>query len=132
MSGMRRRSFLSLPLCLSLVPCACTSTEPPRRVVFFSPNSAAVDDPARTIIQEASAAAKANPSARVLVLGFASPETGTVESNKALAQARAQTVADGLVAAGVPQARIHVEPWGAIAYGLTPMESRRVEIVIGQ
>ena len=68
----------------------------------------------------------------MLVLGFASPETGTVESNKALAQARAQTVADGLVAAGVPQARIHVEPWGAIAYGLTPMESRRVEIVIGQ
>ena len=75
---------------------------------------------------------KANPSARVLVLGFASPETGTAESNKALAQARAQTVADGLVAAGVPQARIHVEPWGAIAYGLTPTESRRVEIVVGQ
>jgi outer membrane protein OmpA-like peptidoglycan-associated protein len=59
------------------------------------------------------------------------PETGTTEANKALAQARAQSVADGLVAAGVQQARIRIEPWGALTYGLTPIESRRVEIIVG-
>jgi hypothetical protein len=32
----------------------------------------------------------------------------------------------------MPQARIRLEPWGALAYGLTPTESRRVEIVVGQ
>jgi cytochrome c oxidase subunit II len=128
MSGMRRRSFLFLPLGLALVTCA----QPTRMVVFFNPNSAGLDDPARAIIQQASAAAKANPSAMVQVVGFASPETGTAESNKALAQARAQGVADALVAAGVPQTRIRIEPWGAVLYGLTPTESRRVEIVLGQ
>jgi outer membrane protein OmpA-like peptidoglycan-associated protein len=126
---MRRRSFLSVALCLAVF--ACTGA-PPRMVVFFGPDSASLDDAARGIIQQASAAAKANPSAPVRVVGFASPETGTTESNKALAQARAQSVADGLVAAGVPQARIRIEPWGAIPYGLTPTESRRVEIVVGQ
>ena len=126
-ADMRRRSFLSVPLYLALVSCA----QPPRMVVFFNPNSATLDDAARGIVRDASAVAQAKPSATVWVLGFASPETGTVESNKALAQARAQSVADGLVAAGVPQTRIRVEPWGAISYGLTPTESRRVEIVVG-
>ena len=105
---MRRRPFLFVPLCLVLVLCASCKSTPPRMLVFFNPNSAALDDPARGIVRDASAVAKANPSATVQVLGFASPETGTVESNKALAQERAQSVADGLVAAGVPQARIRV------------------------
>jgi cytochrome c oxidase subunit 2 len=101
-------------------------------VIFFNRDSAALDDAARGIVQQANSAAQANPSATVQVLGFASPETGTAESNKALAQQRAQSVADALVAAGVPQARIRIEPWGALPYGLTPTESRRVEIVVGQ
>jgi outer membrane protein OmpA-like peptidoglycan-associated protein len=101
-------------------------------VVFFNRDSAALDDAARGIIQRASAASAANPSATVRVRGFASPEIGTTVANKALAQARAQGVADGLVAAGVPQARIRVEPWGALLYGLTSIESRRVEIVVSQ
>ena len=125
---MQRRSFLFVLLCLALVSCA----EPQRMVVLFNPNSAALDDAARGIVRDASAVAQAKPSTTVWVLGFAPPETGTAESNKALAQARAQSVADGLVAAGVPQARIRIEPWGAIPYGLTPTESRRVEIVVGQ
>jgi outer membrane protein OmpA-like peptidoglycan-associated protein len=101
-------------------------------VVFFNRDSVALDGAARGIIQQASTASGANPSATVRVRGFASPETGTAEANKALAQARAQSVADGLVAAGVPQARIRIEPWGALLYGLTPIESRRVEIVVSQ
>ena len=127
---MRRRPFLFVPLCLVL--CASCKSTPPRMLVFFNPNSAALDDPARGIVRDASAVAQAKPSTTVWVLGFAPPKTGTAESNKALAQARAQSVADGLVAAGVPQTRIRIEPWRAMPYGLTPTESRRVEIVVGQ
>jgi outer membrane protein OmpA-like peptidoglycan-associated protein len=100
-------------------------------VVFFSRDSVVLDNAARGIIQHAGTVALANPPAPVTVVGFASPETGTVEENKALANARAQGVADALVAAGVPRERIRVQPWGALPYGLTPTESRRVEIVVG-
>jgi len=94
------------------------------------PNSASLDDAALAIVQQAGTAARANPMAAVTVVGFASPETGTVESNKALALARAQAVANALAAAGVAQDRIRIEPWGARAYGVTPTESHRVEIVV--
>jgi outer membrane protein OmpA-like peptidoglycan-associated protein len=100
-------------------------------VVFFSRGSAVLDDAAHGIIQHAGTVALANPSSPVTVVGFASPETGTVEENKVIAGARAQGVADALVAAGVPRGRIRVQPWGALSYGLTPTESPRVEIVVG-
>jgi cytochrome c oxidase subunit 2 len=121
--------LLSIPLAAALALCA-SCAQHPATVVFFKPNSASLDDTALAIVQQASSAARANSTAAVTVVGFASPETGTVESNKALAQARAQAVANALVAAGVAQERIRIQPWGARAYGLTPIESHRVEIVV--
>ena len=127
---MRRWMFLSVSLCLTvlLLP---SCAQRPGMVVFFSRDSVVLDGAARGIIQDAGTVALANPSAPVTVVGFASPETGTVEENKALAGARAQGVADALVAAGVPRERIRVQPWGALPSGLTPTESRRVKIVVG-
>ena len=124
-----RRWYATALLAGTIVLCASCAQQP-GMVIFFKRDSADLDDAARGIVQQASVAARASPSGAVTVLGFASPETGTAESNKTLAQARAQSVADALVADGVPQARIRVQPWGAIPYGLTPSESRRVEIIV--
>jgi outer membrane protein OmpA-like peptidoglycan-associated protein len=65
------------------------------------------------------------------VLGFAAPDTGTAAFNRALAQARAQNVADGLVAADVEQGRVRIKSRGAVPFEQMPTESRRVDIVVG-
>ncbi|HYZ64907.1 MAG TPA: OmpA family protein [Acetobacteraceae bacterium] len=128
---MHRRVLLAAPIVLA----ACTAAPPsaPARsvVVFFTADSAALDDPARNAVREAAGVARANPAGVVRVRGFAAPDTGTAAFNRSLAQTRAQAVADGLVAAGVPATRIRIESRGAVPYELMPTEARRVEIAIG-
>ncbi len=129
---MHRRLVLALPI---LLLAGCMQPGPSTRaqtsVIFFVADSAGLDDPAQATIRQAAAIANANPSAPVAVRGFAAPDTGTAEFNKVLAQARAQNVADALVAAGVPKGRIQISSRGAVDYSLMPTESRRVDIVIG-
>ena len=129
---MRRRLVLAAPILL-LAGCMqpASSTQAQTSVVFFTADSAGLDDPAQTTIRQSAAIAAANPSAPVQVRGFAAPDTGTAEFNKTLAQARAQNVADALVAAGVPKSRIQITSRGAVSFSLMPTESRRVDIVIG-
>jgi outer membrane protein OmpA-like peptidoglycan-associated protein len=98
--------------------------------IFFEPWSAALDENARALIRTAAALAAARPTAAVQVIGFADPE-GAPDTNRALSLTRARVVRDALVEAGVAEARIRVSARGATEYVENSLESRRVEIVVG-
>jgi outer membrane protein OmpA-like peptidoglycan-associated protein len=124
-----RRLLLITPILAAIS--ACTHSENPQGlVVFFTADSAGLDDSAQAVIKQAADLARSNPSATVRVLGFAANDTGTADYNHTLALARARNVADGLVAAGVPQSRVRIQSRGAVSFEMVPTESRRVEIVI--
>ncbi len=73
--------------------------------VFFDTNSAAINARGQTIVKSvAHVVANAGPT-RVTVIGK-TDRVGAPPANLALAQRRADTVRDALVAAGVPAARI--------------------------
>jgi outer membrane protein OmpA-like peptidoglycan-associated protein len=100
-------------------------------VIFFNEDSAALNAQARTIISRAPALARARPNSIVHVLGYAPSDSGSVDYNQSLSRTRAAAVADSLVEAGVNRARIRIEPEGGVPYEQAPVESRRVEIIIG-
>lgn len=106
------------------------AAEPLRTVVYFSSWSALIDKPARDAIAALADKAKAAPAARVALTGYAST-VGSAPANTLLAQLRAQVVLDELLADGVPAARIAVRAVGPTSFALDPLESRRVEIVLG-
>jgi hypothetical protein len=62
--------------------------------------------------------------------GFGGPP-GSVGFNRALSDARARNVADGLRTRGVPAERIMVEPREEVPFEAVPTESRRMEINLG-
>ncbi|MDB5370768.1 MAG: OmpA family protein [Roseomonas sp.] len=104
--------------------------EEPVRVVFFTEDSAAIDEVAAGIVVNAAQLAAENPSAPVRVLGFAGPDGGRAY-NRALSDARALAVAEQLRLQGVSPTRISVSPRGAVPFEMMPLESRRVEIRVG-
>jgi outer membrane protein OmpA-like peptidoglycan-associated protein len=116
---------------LGLAACQNAPAQAPMRsVVFFTEDSAALDENGEAIVRGVAEAARARPDARVAVLGFAGP-AGDRRFNQALSDARARRVADQLVAAGVDRRRIEVRARGPVAFEMMPTESRRVEIVLG-
>lgn len=131
---MFRRLLLAAPL-LAIVGCAQTRPGPApaavNTVVFFTPDSAALDPAARDAVAKAADAAKQRADATVHVRGFAAPDAGSAQFNNSLSRTRAEAVADALVTAGVPRSRLSMESRGAVPYDLMPTESRRVEIVVG-
>ncbi len=120
--------LLALAACGAPRPAAATRSEV--LVVFFTEDSAALNESGLAILRGAADAAKANPRAPVVVLGFAGP-AGSVGFNQALSDARARQVADHLVEYGVERSRIAIRPRGPVPFELIPTESRRVEIRIG-
>ena len=129
---MFRRSLFAACL-LTIAGCAQTPPAATTRtvVVFFTADSAALDQAAQSAVTEAASFAQQHPTTPVHVRGFATPDAGSPAFNRSLANTRAQGVANALVQAGVPRARLSMENRGAVAYDLMPTESRRVEIVIG-
>ena len=125
-----RRLLLATLVLVTMSACTHSGGETRRLVVFFTADSAALDDNAQSVIRQAAEVARSTPSASVRVLGLAAPDTGSAAFNYTLAQARAQNVADGLVTAGVPQGRVRIESRGAVSFEMMPSESRRVEIEI--
>lgn len=97
------------------------------RPVFFDPYSAALGGDALAGLREIAERAIANPRARLLVVGYASPR-GTDEAGRLLARLRARVVADALAEAGVAPHRIRVTGRGPTAPALADVESRRVEV----
>ncbi|MBK1661749.1 OmpA family protein [Paracraurococcus ruber] len=129
---MRRR--LALPL-LALAACQppAATAPAPATVVFFNQDSAALDENGVAVVRQAAALARERPGQTVRVRGFTANLTGTAGFNQALANTRAQHVADHLAEAGVDRGRIRVEARGAIAPTdpSFPTEARRVDILIG-
>jgi OmpA family len=125
-----RRLLLIAPILAAISACAHSDGDARRLVVFFTADSAGLDDSAQSVIKQAADLARSNPSAPVRVLGFAAPDTGSPEYNHTLALARARNVADGLVAAGVANGRVRIQSRGAVPFEMMPTESRRVEIVV--
>jgi outer membrane protein OmpA-like peptidoglycan-associated protein len=111
---------------------ACATPTPPDHVfaVFFTDNSAVIDVPAQAIVLRAAAASKQFPTQPVTVSGYAD-RNGTPAATIALSQARADNVTTMLVADGVPQARITRAAVGTPPDSQPGIESRRVEIDIG-
>ena len=133
MSSRRRHLLVLAALPLAVAACEAmpgAARQPQRYVVFFTEDSAALNENGEQVILNAAAGAMAQPSAPVTVLGFAGSQ-GSAAFNQALSDARARHVADRLVQAGVARSRIQVRPRGPVPFDLVPVESRRVEIVIG-
>ncbi|WP_376090269.1 OmpA family protein [Roseomonas sp. CCTCC AB2023176] len=124
-----RRTVLAVLATLPLLAACATEPPQPLRVVFFTEDSALISPTAQQTVNDAAAAARSS-SARVTVRGFAGPAGGQA-FNRALSEARAQVVRDGLVSAGVPAQNIIVQPRGPVPFEAVPTESRRVEIAIG-
>ena len=131
--SVRRRLFAQqawqFGLLLGVAACAPTvavTPQSPAYVVFFTPFSADLDDGAKSVIADASQAAQAASSRRVVVAGYAD-RLGTPDTNQTLTKLRAQVVADRLVANGVDRRRIVLQPKGSVG-GDPGVESRRVMI----
>lgn len=112
------------------LPAACVAPpgDAPRTVVFFAASSAALEDGAPDVIRDAAERARVNPGLPVRVLGFAAPQAGVGDTNRTLAQARAQAVRDALEQAGVAPARLSIGTRVPVPFEQQPNESRRVEI----
>jgi outer membrane protein OmpA-like peptidoglycan-associated protein len=133
-----RRSTLAAPLpLLALAFAACQSRsggeararQRPLPVVFFTDDSAAMGPEARAVVAGAAERARGRPGVPVAVRGFTAPDQAASPAfSRALAEARAQNVADALVAGGVPRDRIRVQPRPPVPFEMMPVESRRVEI----
>jgi outer membrane protein OmpA-like peptidoglycan-associated protein len=134
---MRRRFALAtLPaLALGLALAACATPDAMRTNrsnVYFTADSAKLDENATTIVEQFAALANSKPRESVYVRGFAAPDTGTASYNRSLAETRAKAVADELTRHGVASSRIVIEPRGAVSFDSFPTESRRVEIALGR
>ncbi len=79
-------------------------------LVFFEPESAALTDGHGRAIVKAAAHMLENRSLRVEITGFAAPNEGGADEGSALtlARDRAETIAEGLLAEGVPEERMAV------------------------
>ena len=125
---MRRRHLIVAVPAALLAACA-TGEAHQTFTVFFTEDSAALEDHAQALLRQVAATAKSG-SQPVIVRGFAGPAGGAAY-NRALSEARARHVADMLIREGVPQSRIHIIPRGPVPFEAMPTEARRVEIRLG-
>jgi outer membrane protein OmpA-like peptidoglycan-associated protein len=100
-------------------------------VVFFQEWSAAIDDPAQSVIRQAAEWMKSHPGDVAHVSGFASP-TGSRQANILMSDLRAQVVVDQLESDGVDLRRLRQRGHGPVQFALSSQESRRVEISVGR
>ena len=128
---MRRVGLLLLLVCAATAPARATDPPAQKFVVFFQEWSAAIDDPALSVIGEAAQWVKSHPGNIAHVNGFAST-IGSRQANVLLADLRAQVVVDQLLSDGVDAKRIQQRGHGPVKFALTPQESRRVEVSIGR
>jgi outer membrane protein OmpA-like peptidoglycan-associated protein len=126
---MRRRHLLATAPALLAAACTAPASAPPAIAVFFTADSASLDGEAAEVVRRAAAAARGG-TGPVTVLGFAGPAGGAAY-NRALSEARAQHVADMLIANGVARERVRIVPRGPVPFEAMATESRRVEIRIG-
>jgi outer membrane protein OmpA-like peptidoglycan-associated protein len=122
------------PVLLLMASASCTTTaqRPVANhpfVVFFAMKSSTLEPAARAVIADAAAEARAQPGARVAVLGY-TDSAGSQQADLVLSRRRAQGVADMLVRDGVPAAQVVLQGRGQ-THDDPGVESRRVEIRVG-
>ena len=122
---MLRALFAAAAITLIALPALA---QPPVLIVFFPDWSGAIDNAANRVIGQAADLAKSSPKGTITVTGYAD-NTGSSAANVYLTQLRAQRVIDGLIADGVPAARLKLVAAGRQAE--PGVASRRVEIAIG-
>jgi outer membrane protein OmpA-like peptidoglycan-associated protein len=126
-----RRSFILLALPLIFIMAGCHLLGPERVVVYFEAKSSHLDAQARSLLAAVAERARQRPGATVMVNGYTGP-TGSVADNLMLAEQRSQAVADALVAAGVDARQIQRHAIGGVDFSMDSIESRRVEITLGE
>jgi outer membrane protein OmpA-like peptidoglycan-associated protein len=124
------RHALPLAALLFAAHAAAAADLPPRVTVFFASWSALLDPSAQQSLGHAAELAKANPALQLTVIGYAST-IGSTTANTLLSRLRAQVVVDALESDGVAPERIAVGAVGATSFALDPVQSRRVEILLG-
>jgi outer membrane protein OmpA-like peptidoglycan-associated protein len=116
-----------------LLLAACHVAGPEHVAVFFPERSSMLDPQARQVIATVADRARQRPGTPVVLIGYAGPDAAaTLAGNLALAARRAKAVADLLVADGVDPRVIRRHATGNIDYALDSIESRRVEIALGE
>lgn len=106
-----------------------------RYLVFFSHDTAAVDDKARRVITAVAAAARQVGARGLLVAGHAD-RSGADSYNASLSQRRADAVRAALIRAGMRPERVSVTAYGesapmvATGEGVREPRNRRAEIVL--
>jgi OmpA-OmpF porin, OOP family len=106
-----------------------TSQGGDRFLVYFDEFSAFLSDEAKRIIADAAKRARES-GARTIVVEARASATGTVETNKYLAQTRSSIVTDQLEADGIARAMIRQEPIGQTGSNDPTVTERRVDIMI--
>lgn len=132
---------VNAPAAAAPPPAACTGLQSAVDAATGGPITFGNDGSVLTPAQDSSltrvaAALRACPSARVNITGY-TDNWGTDAVNVSLSDQRARSVADALVAQGVPESRLTVKGMGAanpLAGNDTAQgraKNRRVEIVVG-
>jgi outer membrane protein OmpA-like peptidoglycan-associated protein len=132
MIGALRRLLLLLLLLPALDTAADAQTPAGaanRFLVYFDEFSANLSDEAKTVIADAAKAAR-ETGAKAIVVQARASATGTVETNKYLAQTRSSIVSDQLQADGVAKAMIRQEPIGQTGSSDPTVYNRRVDIIL--
>src|SRR5471032_1733512 len=102
-----RRLLLAIAMAAFVAACSANGSSNPH-IVFFTADSAQLNDAAKNVIADAASAAQRSPGTSVVIAGFADPSGGPAY-NRALSEARAQNVAEALRNAGVTPSRISVQ-----------------------
>ena len=126
---MRRRIAILSAAFAALLAVAGPARAEQKFIVFFHAWSAELDSAAQDVVAAAANHARANPTMRVDVVGFASTQ-GSRQANLYLSLLRAQIVSDKLAEAGIAPARIARVGEGSVNAVGSAEEARRVEIVV--
>lgn len=103
-----------------------------RRDVFFNIGKFNISDAEQSKINEIVEYLKENPSARVVVTGYADKGTGSAAINRRIAAQRAQAVTKFLVNRGISKSRIATDSKGSDVQPFVNNDENRVTICIAK
>lgn len=103
-----------------------------RRDVFFNIGKFNISDAEQSKINEIVEYLKENPSARVVVTGYADKGTGSAAINRRIAAQRAQAVTKFLVNRGISKSRIATDSKGSEVQPFVNNDENRVTICIAK